>query len=74
MEINIKDIIKPKFAKGQDVFVRQGNGSVKKAKIQQWEVVVNSDKPVEAKYYVGDSNWWPESSVFATAAEAFGEK
>lgn len=71
MEINLKEIVKPKFAKGQEVYARKSDGSVKKATILYWEVVVNSEKPVQVTYYIGDSAWWPETSIFATDEEAF---
>lgn len=74
MDINIKDIIKPKFAKGQTVYINKGSGVVKKAVVQYWEVTVNSEKPVQTTYYVGDSAWYHENYVFATAEEAFNAK
>lgn len=71
MKIDLKEIVKPKFAKGQEVYALKSDGSVKKATIRYWEVVVNSEKPVQVTYFIGDATWWPEQSIFTTAEEAF---
>ena len=71
MQIELKDIIKPKFAKGKTVYVRVSGGAVKKCVVKYWEVLVNSEKPVSVSYFVGDPSWYEEQRVFATAEEAF---
>lgn len=78
MEINIKEIIKPKFEVGSTVFVRKGDRSVKKSRVMLWELKLRSDDDPQFTYMVGESShsadWWPQSSLFATAEEAFSAK
>lgn len=75
MQIDLKDIIKPRFAIGQTVFVKQGDGSVKRSEIREWEMTIYSDgKPKFQYLMLHGNNWWPESSVFTTAEAAFDAK
>lgn len=75
MNIELKDIIKPRFSVGQTVFVKHGNGFVKRAEVQEWEMTIRSDGKPKFEYLMRhESHWWPESSLFTTAEAAFDAK
>lgn len=80
MEINIKEIIKPKFAIGQTVYVRRdGKSHVTKGEIASWHMNMKADdkgvQEPEFHFYIygihGAS--FREGSIFTSAAAAFGE-
>lgn len=73
MNIELKDLIKPKFAIGQTVYIRRrDSNSVTKAEIIEWEMTMRSSNGPTFNYLMRyGSNWFSEGDMYATAEEAF---
>lgn len=73
MQINLKDLIKPRFAIGQTVYVRSRDSKhVAKAEVNDWEMTMRSNLGPSFKYLMRyGSAWFDECELFATAEEAF---
>ena len=73
MQIDLKDIVKPKFAIGQTVYIRgRDSRNVTKAEIQDWEMTMRSSREPSFTYLMRyGSAWFDECELYATAEEAF---
>lgn len=73
MQIELKELIKPKFAIGQTVYIRcRDSRNVTKAEIQDWEMTMRSSKGPTFTYLMRyGSNWFSEGEMYATSEEAF---
>ncbi len=73
MNIELKDIIKPKFAIGQTVYIRRrDSNSVSKAEVNEWEMTIRSKGNASFTYLMRyGSTWFDESELYTSAEEAF---
>lgn len=73
MNIELKDLIKPKFAIGQTVYIRRrDSSSVSKAEVSEWEMTMRSKGNPSFTYLMRyGSQWFDECELYSSAEEAF---